>query len=242
MDMLSEAGQARSLSESVPDMSGSRLQPGLFTLSVGPENRLFEIHKAVLCQSPVLARLCDSNFKEAHDRHIRLPEDDADAFGKVLEYLYSQTYTPATTSTSPSALASEMGDLYIMADKYQLNLLKALMVQKFRTAIVSTTVGKDTTAENLWALFKESQHIYANVPESDFEFRNYFKEVAPQCLLRTTKSEVTDFLKDIKFEGSFGKDLFEASIEALRLQSILLADEKLETANLRAKQRTRTRY
>ncbi|KAI9743416.1 MAG: hypothetical protein M1835_002924 [Candelina submexicana] len=101
MGSVSESKQPSSFTETVPDAFGGRFVPGMFTLSVGPNEQLFEVHKTVLCQSPVFAAMCSSKFKEAHDKHVKLPEDDPEDVGKLVQYLYAQDFGIKASEDEP---------------------------------------------------------------------------------------------------------------------------------------------
>ncbi|KAI9707787.1 MAG: hypothetical protein M1836_000749 [Candelina mexicana] len=193
-----------------------------YTLIVGANPSPHFVHKAILCQSPVFAKLCDSNFKEFKDKRIVLPDDDDQTFGRILSYLYSHVYTPpAEVTTDSISLALELADTYIMADKYGLSNLKALIVENFRTPEVWDATGL-SIFENPVPFFMASERIYHNVPDNDTIFRAYFKEVAPGCLILSADLSVVDELCDEGvegFSGLLGIDFLEAAIKALRSQS-----------------------
>ncbi len=181
---------------------------------MGPDERKYNVHKAVLCQSPVFAALCDSKFKEAENNHIELPEDDPTDFGVLIHYLYVQKFDTKATQEEPGDLADELADMYITADKYQLNLLKALTVKKFRAA--------KTLSSSAQALFPAARRIYDNVPDSEVLFKAYFRSVAPSCLSKIPAGEQSKFLDDTELDGQFGKHVaaaFFGSLQSLRTET-----------------------
>ncbi len=190
---------------------------------MGPTSRVFEVHKAVLCQSPVLAGFCSANSKESHRQTYSLPDHNADTFGRLLEYLYSHDYDPEK-KTNAKDVALELADMYIMAERYQLNLLKAIVIDRFRETktrsrerrITSLWKGPLTISESPIALIAASRRIYNNVPESDTEFRAYFKSTASHCLLDLSAVEVVEFLDTIDLKSLLGKDLLRALNQHLR--------------------------
>lgn len=76
---------------------------------VGPEEEIFVVHQGVLCQSPALAAMCLSDFRERHDQIIRLPEDRPYYIQLLLEYLYSGQYLTAKEAEFQSGTC-ELGD------------------------------------------------------------------------------------------------------------------------------------
>jgi hypothetical protein len=64
------------------------------TISVGPEQRLFAAHEGVLNKSPFFADIIRAQFFEPAGKRIELPNEAAEVFSAVLEYLYKGDYTP----------------------------------------------------------------------------------------------------------------------------------------------------
>jgi hypothetical protein len=66
------------------------------TISVGPEKRLFAAHKEILCVSPFFATACSlaQSLDPLNGRRIALPEEQAEVFSCILEYLYRGDYYP----------------------------------------------------------------------------------------------------------------------------------------------------
>ncbi|KAI9723043.1 MAG: hypothetical protein M1812_001492 [Candelaria pacifica] len=188
-----------------PDESGSRFQSGTFSLSVGPDARHFEIHEAVLFQSPVLALFCTAEFKEKHDRHITLPDDDPEIFGHLIHYLYAQDFNTKASTKKASVIGKELGTMYILAEKYQLNRLKQLTVTKLKAVMKPQT--------NPIQIIEMAQCVYANIPDTDEHFRNYFLSVLPECLTVLSLAQVTTLAKDVVPTNQLWKDIFEASIK-----------------------------
>lgn len=70
------------------------LTSAIITIVVGPEQRLFAAHEDVLAHSPFFAAACRGQFFEANARRITLPDEEAEIFSCVLEYLYKGDYYP----------------------------------------------------------------------------------------------------------------------------------------------------
>jgi hypothetical protein len=66
----------------------------IVTLTVGREGRIFAAHEDVLCQSPFFEAACRGQFFEAQSKRISLPDEEAEIFSAVLEYLYKGDYYP----------------------------------------------------------------------------------------------------------------------------------------------------
>ena len=158
------------------------------------------MHEAVLAQSPVLKRCCQSGFQESLVKHINLPEDDVQVFGRVLEYLYKGDFD--TSYASIFDLANGLAEVYLMADKYQIDQLKVLTVTKL-------TENFRGVARDPQVFFTMSQRIYANTPESDLPFKQYFRAEAPhylQAMQEPVADQIDEFLSA---GGSFATELFK---------------------------------
>ncbi|KAI9707788.1 MAG: hypothetical protein M1836_000750 [Candelina mexicana] len=197
-------------SEVEPDESGSRFQSDMFTLCVGPDARLFKVHEAVLFQSPVFAVFCSAEFKEKHDRCINLPDDDPEIFGYLIHYLYAQDYYNLPRTRDPSVQAKELGTMYLLGEKYQLDRLKRITVNKLKHAMKAK--------KDAMIMFEMAQRIYDNVPDSDEDFRKYFLSILPECLTYLSLANVTAIMKDVIPTNVLWKDIFEASLKLVRKQ------------------------
>ena len=70
------------------------LTSAIVTLVIGPDQRLFAAHEDVLCHSPFFAAALRGQFFESNSRRINLPDEEAEIFSCVLEYLYKGDYYP----------------------------------------------------------------------------------------------------------------------------------------------------
>lgn len=71
-----------------------RLNSAIITIVVGKDQRLFAAHEDVLSNSPFLASACKENFFSTNAKRIYLPDEEAEIFSAVLEYLYKGDYYP----------------------------------------------------------------------------------------------------------------------------------------------------
>ncbi|MCJ1390232.1 hypothetical protein MMC18_003090 [Xylographa bjoerkii] len=87
---ITHATKSHPRREIAPIRNGSRFLPhAIWHLVVGPFEVVYDMHEHVLHQSPVLAAMCAGNFLERAIHAIHHPEDDAEAFGYLAEYLYT---------------------------------------------------------------------------------------------------------------------------------------------------------
>ena len=101
----------------------------IFTLTVGPEEKVYTAHATYLCQSPVLEKMCHGQFQESQTFEIRLPEDEPQAIRALILYLYTGRFLDYGTRESgngSAGAAAQLAELYATADKYQLQISKGL--------------------------------------------------------------------------------------------------------------------
>jgi len=70
------------------------LTSAIVTIVIGPDQRLFAAHEDVLSHSPFFASALRDQFFESSSRRINLPDEEAEIFSCVLEYLYKGDYYP----------------------------------------------------------------------------------------------------------------------------------------------------
>lgn len=108
---------------------------------VGPEEKLFRVHKNKLCKISYFHRLFNSGFKETTENIARFPEDDCGAFDLLIEWVYdpslprfadhNQNISPAKYQTRPDA-SWRLLDLYALAEKYCIPTLQNLAMDIIR--------------------------------------------------------------------------------------------------------------
>ena len=177
----------------------------IFKILVGPKKELFTVHRDVLAKSPKLDAQCNGKFPEAGSRKIVLEDHDPKIFVLLLEYLYRGDYYPfigqefdATRSEDEDVRATQLqreGDLYCMAEYYQLNELQQLAVRKMKLL----------TPVTFEAFLSFSEHVYSNSVSSG-PFRAYFREQISETLPLVAH---TEWLLDVVVKGGdIAQDLF----------------------------------
>ena len=146
--------------------------------------------------------MCKGHFLEAQTGEVELPEDSPKLFGILLEFLYTaylpsllikSSYPPPAppyrlfTDREPwfdvkeaAALADRLADLYILADKYQVQDLKEAVVKKLHIFFYGEKNPKE--------FFKLTHKIYQNVCASNYsgdnqDFLVYFSKYAVSMAL-----------------------------------------------------------
>lgn len=103
----------------------------------------------MLAKSPKLDRQCNGDFEEVKRKRIDL-DHDPKIFALLLEFLYAGDYWPFrgkefkdNRSEDEDVRATQLqreGDLYCLAEYYQMHDLQQLAVQKMQVRILPSSV------------------------------------------------------------------------------------------------------
>ncbi|KAI9761987.1 MAG: hypothetical protein M1835_008095, partial [Candelina submexicana] len=121
----------------------------------------------------------------------------------MVAYFYTRDFI--TVATEPLELGLELANMYILADKYQVDDLKRHIVKKLGTI---RGLGVDAVQ-----LLMVAERIYGNVPSSDTHFRDAFRRVAPRCLRDINEADRKEIRENISLSGQFAKDVFDAQVD-----------------------------
>ena len=103
---------------------------------VGKSKNIFEIHWSLICNaSPVLKATLTRKFKETQRYRMLLPDEDVETFGHFAQWLYGKnpldvsSYSDRVGKSSPFALP--LAKLYVLAEKYNVDMLKNRVIDIF---------------------------------------------------------------------------------------------------------------
>ncbi|TVY30818.1 hypothetical protein LHYA1_G000351 [Lachnellula hyalina] len=176
----------------------------------GDEQALLTAHQGLLITSPWFKEACDKFSSDLSERRIDLVDEDLDAVGCFLEFLYTGDYFPRKIPGSrdlerdpTTPLVDETGDqllkharVYTLADTLSLPVLKSLASSKIH-CVNSTAKGEIAYA----------RYVYANTQKDDTTIR---APVANFWATRshTLRSEAEDEFRSICLEfPQFGYDV-----------------------------------
>lgn len=171
-------------------------------------------------------RMCEGPFAESVTRQIHLPEDSVTSFGLVLEYLYTGDFP--FEGSNDLKLEDQLAEVYILADKYQLPLLKELAIAKLHSSMSSNMT---TTVRSL-AFLTIAHKIYHGTLDSEANevFYQFFADTAISALenLDIDKLHVVQDLIDDG--GRFATDVFALQLCKMRDDKSVAAEryERLE--------------
>lgn len=158
------------------------------------------MHSSVLRTSPVFARMCEGDFKEAHERRISLPEDSSQDFDAIVEYLYTGNFLTTGNPHPPhgqqkgrETCALELASVYVTAEKYQMDALKALVIEKFKHCT------KGCTPAEVLAI---ADTIYPSIPHTDQIFPSYIRALVIECMELRSEQQPGSTLKKRKITAT----------------------------------------
>ncbi len=96
-------------------------------IQVGARKTSFQVHKNLLCDiSPFFRAGFSGEFKEASDKAMQLPEDDAYTFQRFVSWLYTRKYglSGCGTELETNRQYLQLARLYVISDKFGINSLK----------------------------------------------------------------------------------------------------------------------
>ncbi|KAL8922448.1 MAG: hypothetical protein Q9208_005170 [Pyrenodesmia sp. 3 TL-2023] len=178
-----QASKTASAKEDEKPRDGARLTSSIFIVTAGTNHEQYAVHEDILKQSKVLGRMCDGNFKEAHERRITLPDDDPIDIGILVEYLYMKTFW---TSGNPDGDASKqdsavrLAHLYLLADKYDLESMKDVITKK----IYHHT---DINVPEDWLAVAEI--IYTATPDNDRQYPETLRSLVVRFMAMKCEQE-----------------------------------------------------
>ncbi|KAK3681619.1 hypothetical protein B0T22DRAFT_485100 [Podospora appendiculata] len=188
-------------------------------IGTGDNETILTAHQSLLVQSPYFAEACAEFIDDGSPRQVELPNEDIDAVGCFLEFLYTGDYFPRKfpgqrslekDASVPDLDASGVqllkhAKVYTLADKLGLTHLKNLASSKIH-CVNSTAKGEIAYA----------RYVYEYTPKDDTTIR---APVANFWATRshTLRSEAADEFRSLCLEfPQFGYDVlsmcFSASI------------------------------
>ena len=182
-----------------------RFNGEIYRLRVGFSEQIFQIHQRILEESPVLKRMIHGGFAESISKDILLPDDDEDAFGRIIEYLYGDSINAFVfRGLDDSETLKKLAGIYILADKYQLALVQEVVISAL----------EKVSKVDMIAFFKTGCHIYQNIRDSDTLFSTYFKREAGMHLkIATTTEDIHKISELVESGGNFAKAVVQIQAE-----------------------------
>lgn len=176
----------------------------------GDQQTLLAAHQALLTKSSFFETACQGFVDDGSPRQMELPDDDIEAVGSFLEFLYTGEYFPRklpgqrVLESDPSLSAvDDSGDqllkharIYTLAEKLGMGALKSLASSKIH-CVNSTAKGEITYA----------RYVYTNTSPDDTTVR---APIASFWATRshTLRSEAEDEFKSLCLEHPlFGYDV-----------------------------------
>lgn len=132
----------------LPSFTVHLMSPAI-TLLAGPEPIQLHVHEAILCRLPFFRAALKGEFKEASEKAVKMPEDDATSVAALIEFLssgsYTYAYNPDNTRFRDGKSLVPIADLaqglfhvsvYATASKYDCPKLVDEAINNFRVVVV----------------------------------------------------------------------------------------------------------
>ncbi|POR32789.1 Uncharacterized protein TPAR_07014, partial [Tolypocladium paradoxum] len=205
----------------------------------GEDQTVLSAHQALLAKSPYFEASCQGFVDDGSPRQIELPDEDINAVGSFLEFLYTGEYFPKklpgqrVLESDPSLPAVDDSGtqllkharLYTLAEKFGMSPLKSLASSKIH-CVNSTAKGEITYA----------RYVYAHTSNEDTTVR------APIASFWATRSHTLRSEAEAEFKSlcleypQFGYDVLTRVLdEKLRRER----NEKMHPATHSARKRAR---
>lgn len=86
---------------------GSQVGTEMVDLLVGPEKKLYRVHKTLLCnKAPYFEKMFKNEWQEASSNTATFPEDTVESFDLLLGWIYSAPMPPLKTKPGPVRVQS----------------------------------------------------------------------------------------------------------------------------------------
>ncbi|KAI9723905.1 MAG: hypothetical protein M1828_004024 [Chrysothrix sp. TS-e1954] len=176
------------------------------------KGREWFLHKIVLVAAPFFANALGGQFKrsgqEAKTSVIDLPDDDPDAVEAMLSYLYNGRFEDVPLvnrrsdgRSSPSDNFTFYVTLYLLADKYSLNMLKSDITRSITTQFEQ---GRYLHANlNVIAFLQAIKQLYDGSATNDRQLKDAIltkSDLLTKLLLRKPSND--DFRSDTRCRTS----------------------------------------
>ncbi|KAL8855319.1 MAG: hypothetical protein Q9178_008033 [Gyalolechia marmorata] len=203
---------ASELDETTLVSDGVGFQSQIFTILVGLQEQKYTAHASFLSRSPVLDRMCHGEFEESRTFTLRLPDDKPNLIKAMIQYLYSGDFQDSGSVETPRKTSHNLAEMYGVAEKYQLKGLKTLIIKKL--GVVVNAVKRPIE------FMSTAKKIYDCIPDSDEDFRDFFRNFAIKSLRPTDMSGAIrqEFDDHVADGGTMAVDMVAAILSDYNLQ------------------------
>ncbi|PQE10898.1 BTB POZ domain-containing protein [Rutstroemia sp. NJR-2017a WRK4] len=103
-------------------------------LSVGPEKKIFRVHKGILCDKiPYFSKMFNGDFKEGEDLKASFPEDSPESFDILLGWIYFGKIRRISKKAAPKVSLWDAYGVYSLGDK--------LCIQDFMDSVIDIYIN-----------------------------------------------------------------------------------------------------
>ncbi|TVY20479.1 hypothetical protein LARI1_G001841 [Lachnellula arida] len=215
-----------------PSVTASMYSSGKHSdMTIICQGKTFKVHQCIVClQSKPLAAAMNGKFKEGISKEINLEDDQPEIVEKMLSYMYTSDYsdgrnsttsTKATSTTTPSRPVSSKhstaastskaassnapltnAQVFVIADKYDIQGLKALAKKKYEEVIAESW--------NCASFIASLKLLYEETLESGRALRDVAAKVAGQHAKEL--ADRGEFAALCQEHGSISFDILKSSL------------------------------
>lgn len=144
--------------------------------------------------------MCAGYFAESITKEIRLPEDNADSFGRLLEHLYGNNSAAFDINYEDSGVADKLVDMYTLAEKYQLADLQ--------NRIEKSLEQLNGLSQDRLFFFKIAHKICQSAVNGEKIFNTELAVQARKRLKDMTVEESKELSELVELGGSYASKIF----------------------------------
>jgi hypothetical protein len=198
------------------------------TIKVGPEEKIFTVHKKLLCdRSDFFQKAFSNGFEEGRTGIISFPEDTEEAFNKFVTWIYTGNFTlPNFPTTGNLEGTNELMDntlipTFVLADKLCANELMNKAMDSFadffeKRGILPSIGSSHVIFQQLGTQSKLRQYIagvfaYVAVISTTSDFQRAKFDLHVQTFVEVFKDEPELFQSAFDWQRSYG-DKFRAGL------------------------------
>ena len=144
--------------------------------------------------------MCSTQFSEGSNRLIRLPEDDPDLIGRMLEFLYGSHQVALRFNRPGHEAAEKLLAIYFVADKYRLAKLQESIMENFTEL--------EYMIRSPLEFFEVTNAVLSKIPRSDTTFNPCFDAMTKFHLRFMKPVQVETLATTLEGGGQFASKAF----------------------------------
>jgi hypothetical protein len=193
-------------------MNPRSLGEDIVILYVGAKRKKYQVHKKLLCDRSSFfqnAFSSDSNFKEATEGIMYLPEDDPATFDRIINWLYRDQLPVCVERVEgrhPISFHRSLIDMFLFAEKYCINVLANRAMDQMQDVHLK---------ENIIPNIEDIKHVYYNSHEKS-KLRLYVAAAA--CYLFSFGIDINHQRKLNRSDSKLAREIPDYGADFIEIQ------------------------